>query len=117
MFRGRRPRTPKCRPTPGASSRSRPISPNACASSSPSVPTRARLPVGSLYIGGGNRYGSEPPWNQPYFGASYVTGPHGPVPFVPAPRGLVVADLDFDALHGPDPSGWDFSRDRRPDIY
>ncbi len=70
-----------------------------------------------LYIGGCNRYGSEPPWNQPYFGASYVTGPHGPVPFVPAPRGLVVADLDFDALHGPDPSGWDFSRDRRPDIY
>jgi N-carbamoylputrescine amidase len=70
-----------------------------------------------LYIGGCNRSGSEPPWNQPYFGASYFAGPEGALPPVPAPPGLVVADLDLDALHGPDPSGWDFSRDRRPDIY
>ena len=70
-----------------------------------------------LYIGGNNRAGSEAPWHQPYFGASYIAGPEGAVPPVPAPPGLVVADLDLDALQGRDPSGWDFSRDRRPDIY
>ena len=72
----------------------------------------------NLYIGGSNRRGVEPPWTQEYFGASYFAGPSGVVPRVASPRPeLVIADLDLDALHGPDPSGWNLARDRRPDIY
>ena len=70
-----------------------------------------------VYIAGSNRKGVELPWTQPYFGASYVAGPAGVVPTVPAPPELVIADLDLAALTGPDPSGWDLARDRRPSIY
>ncbi len=72
----------------------------------------------NLYIGGSNRRGVEPPWTQEYFGASYFAGPNGVAPTVasPSPR-LVIADLDLDLLRGPDPSGWDLPRDRRPDIF
>ena len=70
-----------------------------------------------VYIAGSNRKGVELPWTQPYFGASYVAGPAGVVPTLPAPPELVIADLDLDALTGPDPSGWDLARDRRPTIY
>jgi N-carbamoylputrescine amidase len=71
----------------------------------------------NLFIGGSNRRGAEAPWNQDYFGASYFVGPNGRVTAVPVHENLVVADLDLDALSGPDPSGWDLDRDRRPDIY
>ncbi|MCA9679173.1 MAG: hypothetical protein KC464_29355 [Myxococcales bacterium] len=71
----------------------------------------------NLYIAGSNRRGVEPPWTQPYFGASYVAGPNGRVEPVASPPELVVADLDLDVLRGPDPSGWDLARDRRPAIY
>ncbi|MBP8805715.1 MAG: hypothetical protein KBG48_10465 [Kofleriaceae bacterium] len=71
----------------------------------------------NLYIGGSNRAGAEPPWNQPYFGASHFAGPGGVLPTIAAPPELVIADLDLDALAGPDPSGWDLARDRRPAIY
>jgi len=70
-----------------------------------------------LYIAGSNRRGAEAPWNQPYFGASHVAGPDGRLATVAGPDPLVIADLDLDALRGPDPSGWDLARDRRPDIY
>ncbi len=72
----------------------------------------------NLYIGGSNRRGVEPPWTQEYFGASYFAGPGGVLPPVPSPTDeLVIADLDLDVLRGPDPSGWNLPRDRRPTIY
>lgn len=70
-----------------------------------------------LFIGASNRRGSEPPWNQRYFGASHFVGPNGRPPHVHIHPNLVVADLDFGELYSPDPSGWDLHRDRRPDIY
>lgn len=70
-----------------------------------------------VYIAGSNRKGVELPWTQPYFGASYVAGPAGVVPTLLSPPELVIADLDLAALTGPDPSGWDLARDRRPTIY
>ena len=72
----------------------------------------------NLYIGGSNRRGVEPPWSQEYFGASYFAGPAGVVPPLASPTPeLVIADLDLDLLRGPDPSGWNLIRDRRPAIY
>ena len=72
----------------------------------------------NLFIGGSNRRGVEPPWTQEYFGASYFAGPSGVIPNVTSPTSdLVVADLDLDALSGPDSSGWNLTRDRRPSIY
>jgi beta-ureidopropionase len=70
-----------------------------------------------LFIGGSNRRGIEPPWNQEYFGASYFAGPDGRIEPTVAPDRLVVADLDLDERHRPDPSGWDLARDLRPEIY
>lgn len=71
-----------------------------------------------LFIGGSNRRGVEPPWNQDFFGGSRFVGPEGPVlPLETCPEGLVIADLDLGTLRGPDPSGWDLGRDRRPGIY
>ncbi|MEK7383036.1 MAG: nitrilase-related carbon-nitrogen hydrolase [Elusimicrobiota bacterium] len=71
-----------------------------------------------LFIGGSNRQGSEKPWNQPYFGASYFAGPDGEkLENISSRAELVIADLDLDALKRPDPSGWDLGRDVRPDIY
>lgn len=71
----------------------------------------------NLFIGGSNRLGSEAPWQQPYFGGSHFVGPNGRVPALEAPAGLVVADLELDELSDVDPSGWNFRRDLRPDIY
>ncbi|MCP4444572.1 MAG: acyltransferase [Myxococcales bacterium] len=71
----------------------------------------------NVFIAGSNRRGSEAPWNQEYFGASHVVGPNGRAAAVAAPEGLVVADVDLAELTSPDPSGWNLSRDLRPDIY
>ena len=71
----------------------------------------------NLYIGGSNRKGTEPPWTQPYFGASYFTGPNGNLPPLPSVPELIIADLDLDVLRKPDPSGWNLPRDTRPQIY
>lgn len=71
----------------------------------------------NLFIGGSNRVGREAPWNQEFFGASYFVGPNGRADLVRAPQGLVVADLDLEQLTSEDPSGWNFARDLRPDIY
>lgn len=71
----------------------------------------------NLFIGGSNRRGSEAPWNQEYFGASYFVGPNGRCDDVGDHDELVIADLDVDALRAPDPSGWNLPRDLRPDIY
>ncbi len=71
-----------------------------------------------LFIGGSNRLGSEPPWGQEYFGASYFAGPDGEkLPNLSKDAELVISDLDLDALRRPDPSGWALSRDARPELY
>ncbi|MCB9597244.1 MAG: acyltransferase [Sandaracinaceae bacterium] len=70
-----------------------------------------------IFIGGSNRLGAEPPWNQAYFGQSYFCGPGGVLPDVSAHPKLVIADVDLAELSRPDPSGWDLPRDRRPEIY
>ena len=70
-----------------------------------------------VFIGGSNRRGAEAPWNQEYFGQSHFCGPEGVLPDQSDLPDLVIADLDLDALHGADPSGWDLRADARPDIY
>lgn len=71
----------------------------------------------NLFIGGSNRKGVEPPWNQPYFGESYFVGPNGPAADVSTHPSLVIADLDLAELSAGDPSGWNLPRDIRHDIY
>lgn len=70
-----------------------------------------------LFVGGSNRKGVEPPWNQPYFGKSHFVGPNGRASDVSQHPNLVVADLDLGGLAAGDPSGWDLPRDVRYDIY
>jgi beta-ureidopropionase len=71
----------------------------------------------NLFIAGSNRKGSEPPWNQPYFGASHFAGPNGVPADVSTHPDLVIADLDLGELAAGDPSGWNLPRDIRYDIY
>ncbi len=71
----------------------------------------------NIFIAGSNRKGSEPPWNDEYFGRSYVVGPNGRLPLIDSRPELVIADVDLDELGRPDPAGWDLDRDRRSDIY
>ncbi len=71
----------------------------------------------NIFIAGSNRLGAEKPWNQPYFGVSYFTGPSLRCKPVTHHPNLVIADLDLSTLNKPDPSGWDLARDARPDIY
>ena len=70
-----------------------------------------------LFIGGSNRRGAEPPWNQQYFGRSHFCGPEGQLPNLSDHPNLVIADLDVEALRRPDAAGWDLDRDARPEIY
>ena len=71
----------------------------------------------NLFIGGSNRKGAEPPWNQPYFGESYFAGPDGVLPELSDHPELAIADVDLRRLAKDDPSGWNLPRDTRPDIY
>ena len=71
----------------------------------------------NLFIGGSNRRGSEPPWNQEFFGESYFAGPGGKLENVSDHRELVIADIDLDAPERGDAAGWDLSGDARPEIY
>ena len=57
----------------------------------------------NIFIGGSNRYGAEPPWNQPYFGDSYFVGPNGRFTNLSNHPKLVVAEVDFEELTRPDP--------------
>ena len=71
-----------------------------------------------VFLGGSNRKGSEKPWGQAFFGASYFAGPDGEkLRNLSKRKELVIADLDLDALAKPDPSGWNLKRDARPEIY
>lgn len=70
-----------------------------------------------VFLGGSNRLGSEPPWNQPYFGQSHFVGPNGPCPELSTWSELAIADLDLTSLEEPDPAGWNLLRDTRREIY
>jgi len=70
-----------------------------------------------VFIAGSNRRGAEPPWNQPFFGGSLITGPNGRVPRIESRPELIIGAIDLDEIRRPDPSGWNLPRDRRPDIY
>jgi N-carbamoylputrescine amidase len=71
----------------------------------------------NVFIGGSNRKGVEPPWNQPYFGESHFTGPNGLLQNQSTHDELIIADVDLGELKRPDPSGWNLPRDTRLDIY
>lgn len=70
-----------------------------------------------LIIGASNRKGSEPPWNQPYFGESHFVGPNGAYANVSTHPEIVIAELDLEELSRPDSSGWNLARDIRHEIY
>ena len=67
----------------------------------------------NVFIGGSNRKGSEKPWNQPYFGESYFTGPNGLLENLSSHQNLIIADVDLTTLSEPDPAGWNLPRDTR----
>jgi len=71
----------------------------------------------NVFIGGSNRKGVEPPWNQPYFGESHFTGPNGKLANLSRHPELIVSDVALGELSAPDPSGWNLKRDLRHDIY
>jgi len=71
----------------------------------------------NIFIAGSNRKGQEAPWNQPYFGASYVAGPKGRVATQKLGNDLLLAEVLLEDLQAPTSSGWDLSRDVRPSIY
>ncbi len=56
-----------------------------------------------MFIAGSNRVGKEVPWNQAYFGKSYIVGPNGTAPNVSTHENLVIADVDLGELERPDP--------------
>lgn len=70
-----------------------------------------------IFIAGSNRAGTEPPFDQPYFGRSLVVGPDGPVDVHRDDPGLVWAEIDLDRLADPDGSGWRVVEDRRAGFY
>ncbi len=72
----------------------------------------------NVFIGGSNRKGKEPPWNQEFFGESHFASPAGErMPDLSEDPRVIISDLDLDALDRADRSGWNLARDRRPDIY
>ena len=71
----------------------------------------------NVFIGGSNRKGSEPPWNQPYFGESYFCGPNGTLKNLSTHPELVIADVDLGELAKGDSSGWNLPRDIRHELY
>lgn len=70
-----------------------------------------------VFIAGSNRAGCEKPWNQPFFGKSYVVGPNGRAPNLSQDPELILAEIDLSECSSPDPSGWNLKRDLRPASY
>ncbi len=70
----------------------------------------------NVFIGGSNRRGSEKPWDVSFFGEGYFTGPNGRLPNISEDERLVIAEIDLRLRNDGDPSGWNFARDRRPEI-
>ena len=62
-----------------------------------------------------NRAGKEAPWNQEYFGESYVAGPNGDaLENVSADPELVICDVELGQLEQ-DPAGWHLDDNQRPE--
>ena len=70
----------------------------------------------NVFIGGSNRRGKEPPWNQEYFGRSYFVGPNGRCKNISTHPNLIVSQLNLGELQGTDPSGWNLQADQRDDL-
>ena len=71
----------------------------------------------TIFIGGSNRDGREPPWNVEFFGESFFLGPDGPLQNLSDHKNLIIADLDLQRLAEPDSSGWNLARDARPETH
>lgn len=71
----------------------------------------------NLFIGGSNRFGSEVPWRQPFFGGTHFVGPNGRLTNESANPELVIVDLPLHELGEPDPAGWKLKAHRRTDVY
>ena len=69
----------------------------------------------NVFIAGSNRRGAEKPWNQPFFGKSYMVGPNGRLENQSKHPNLVIADVDLESLSEPDAAGWNLPRDSRVD--
>lgn len=71
-----------------------------------------------VFVGGSNRYGSELPWGQGFFGGGFFCDPNGKrLPDLTGHERLVVSDLELSVLDEPDPAGWNLPRDTRGEIY
>lgn len=71
----------------------------------------------NLFIGGSNRFGSEVPWRQPFFGGTHFVGPNGRLTNESANPELVIVDIPLHQLSEPDPAGWKLKAHRRHDVY
>jgi N-carbamoylputrescine amidase len=70
-----------------------------------------------IFIGGSNRFGSEAPWNHPFYGGTHFIGPNGRIANESEYSELIIADLDLQVLEEPDPAGWKLHGHRRPSTY
>ena len=72
-----------------------------------------------VFIGANNRVGVEKPWEfGKFYGSSYFVDPRGKI-LVKGSEDkdeVVVADLDLDQIREVR-DGWQFFRDRRPELY
>ena len=79
----------------------------------------ASAAANGVYIGAINRVGAEAPWNiGEFYGQSYVVNPRGDIE-VMASRDkdeLLVHEIDLDMIREVR-NGWQFLRDRRPEVY
>jgi len=79
----------------------------------------AQAVANGVFIGANNRVGLEKPWEfGTFYGSSYFVDPKGKL-LVKGSRDkteLVVADLDLDQIREVR-DGWQFFRDRRPEMY
>lgn len=71
----------------------------------------------NLFIGGSNRFGSEVPWRQPFYGGTHFVGPNGRLTNESNNPELVIVDLPLHELSEPDPAGWKLKAHRRDDVY
>jgi N-carbamoylputrescine amidase len=70
-----------------------------------------------VFIGGSNRFGSEPPWRQPFYGGTHFVGPNGRCANESDHPEIIIADLALEQLGQPDPAGWKLHAHRRPEVY
>ncbi len=79
----------------------------------------AAAAANGVYIGAINRVGTEEPWSiGEFYGQSYVVNPRGDIEAI-ASRDqdeLLIHDIDLDLIREVR-NGWQFLRDRRPEVY